>query len=186
LVGDERSEKERIEAENSKYILRTKPVKILKIPINASSIPPGSTALIKQFVRPALLKRYDVATIELLNEKFRELNKQGVYAIKDKKCNFDVEIGIDMLLDCERNNARTFVLWSGDSDFADSIQKLLTAGKKVFLFATAKRIASELNELNEIKENGLYIFDIADLKEFICWSRESAYGRTKGPVAEAF
>ena len=98
------------------------------------------------------------------------------------KCNFDVEIGVDMLLDCERNSAETFILWSGDSDFADPIKKLISAGKKVYLFATAGRISSELNEL---RESGLKIVDIFELKEFICWLKESTYKRTKDPVAEA-
>ena len=108
--------------------------------------------------------------------------QKGEYFIEDMKCNFDVEIGVDMLLDCERNSAETFVLWSGDSDFADPIRKLISTGKKVCLFATAGRISSELNEL---RESGLKIFDIFELKEFICWPRESAYKRTKDPVSEA-
>ncbi len=68
------------------------------------------------------------------------------------------------------------------SDFADPIKKLIAAGKQVYLFATAGRISSELNEL---RENGLKIVDIFDLKEFICWLKESAYKSTKDPVAEA-
>jgi uroporphyrinogen-III decarboxylase len=56
------------------------------------------------------------------------------------------------------------------------------SGKKVCLFATAGRISSELNEL---RESGLKIFDIFELKEFICWLREAAHKRTKDPVAEA-
>src|SRR3989338_6092537 len=43
LAGDERSEREKTEAENYKYILRTKPVKILNFSINASSVPADST-----------------------------------------------------------------------------------------------------------------------------------------------
>ena len=182
LAGDERSEKEKTEAENCKYILRTKPVKILMFSINASSVPADSTVLVKQFIRRALLKKYEIATIEYLNERFRDMNKKGEYFIEDMKCNFDVEIGVDMLLDCERNSAETFILWSGDSDFADPIQKLMSAGKRVCLFATAGRISSELNEL---KKNGLEIIDIFELKEFICWSRESTYKSTKDPVSEA-
>src|SRR3989338_1153149 len=53
LAGDERSEKEKKEAENYKYILRTKPVKIMKLSIDASSILPDSTVLLDQFVRRA-------------------------------------------------------------------------------------------------------------------------------------
>ena len=87
-----------------------------------------------------------------------------------------------MLLDYERNKTEAFALWSGDSDFADPLEKLLKAGKKVFLFATAGRISSELNDL---KKSGLEIIDVFDLKEFICWPRESVYRSTKDPVSEA-
>ena len=123
LAGNERSEKEKEEAENYKYILRTKPVKIITLSINASSILPDSTVLLDQFVRRALLKKYEISTIEYLNERFKDMNKKGEYFIEDMKCNFDVEIGVDMLLDCERNSAEIFILWSGDSDFADPINK---------------------------------------------------------------
>ena len=182
LEGNKRSEKEKKEAENCKYILRTKPVKIMKFSIDASSVPKDSTALVKQFIRRALLRKYEVGTIEYLNQRFADMNKKGEYFIEDRKCNFDVEIGIDMLLDCERNSAETFILWSGDSDFADSVEKLISAGKKVILFATAGRIARELNEL---KTNGLEIFDIFDIRDFICWSKEYSNKCTKDPIAGA-
>lgn len=74
-----------------------------------------------------------------------------------------------MLLDLERDNIDTFVLWSGDSDFADPIEKLLNAGKKVVLFATAKRVSRELNAL---REDGLVVYDIKKLRDFVCWNRE--------------
>lgn len=182
LENSERSGREIKEIENQKYVVRSKPVKILKFSINASSVPADSTALVKQFIRRALLRKYEVGTIEYLNQRFADMNKKGEYFIEDRKCNFDVEIGVDMLLDYERNGTEIFVLWSGDSDFADPLEKLLKAGKKVCLFATAGRISSELNEL---KKGGLKIIDIFELKEFICWSRESAYKSTKDPVAEA-
>lgn len=178
LQGDKRSEKEKCEAENCKFILRTKPVKMLHLSIDASSIRLDLSVLLKKFIRRALLQKYEASTIQYLNDRFREMNKRGEFYIEDKKCNFDVEIGVDMLLDSERNNVETFVLWSGDSDFADLIEKLLKENKKVFLFATAGRISSELNEL---KKNGLKIFDIFDLKEFICWSKEASFARTKDP-----
>ncbi|MBI5729361.1 MAG: NYN domain-containing protein [Candidatus Magasanikbacteria bacterium] len=97
------------------------------------------------------------------------MNKKGEYAIQDMKCNFDVEIGVDMLLDCERNSAATFVLWSGDSDFADPVSKLMSAGKKVVLFSTARKISRELSAL---VQDGLMIFDIQKIRDFICWIRE--------------
>ena len=169
LAGNERSEKEKTEAEDNKYFLRTKPVKIMKLSIDTSSVLPDSTVLLSQFVRRALLKKYEITNIEYLNERFKDMNKRGEYFIEDMKCNFDVEIGVDMLIDCERNSAGTFVLWSGDSDFADPLEKLISAGKKVFLFATVRRVSKELSAL---QGKGLFIFDIQKINDFICWGRE--------------
>ena len=116
-----------------------------------------------------MLKKLKVETIEFLNNKLKELNQQGILFVQDLKCNFDVEIGRDMLLDYEKNKIENFVLWSGDSDFADPINQLLEDDKKVVLFATVRRVASELNEL---QEKGLFIFDIQKIRNFICWKRE--------------
>lgn len=169
LAGNERSEKEKIEAEDNHYILRTKPVKIITLSIDVSSILPDSTVLISQFVRRALLKKYEIKTVEYLNERFKDMNKKGEYFIEDMKCNFDVEIDVDMLIDCERGSAEVFVLWSGDSDFADSITKLMGAGKRVVLFATARKVSKELSALTK---DGLMIFDIQKIRDFICWKKE--------------
>lgn len=169
LAGNERSEKEKSETENCKYILRTKPVKIMNFSIDASSILLDSTVLLDQFVRRALLRKYEVGTIEYLNQRFSDMNKKGEYFIEDMKCNFDVEIGVDILLDCERNSAEIFILWSGDSDFADPIEKLMSAGKKVILFATARKVSKELSA---IVAKGLMVFDIQKIRDFICWKKE--------------
>lgn len=169
IEDNEKSKKELKEIENQKYIVRTKPVKIMRFPIDASSIPSDSAAILDQFIRRALLRKYEVETIKYLNERFRDMNKKGEYYIEDRKCNFDVEIGTDMLLDFERNDTEIFILWSGDSDFTDPLAKLLKSGKRVFLFATARRVSRELSEL---RESGLAIFDIQKIRNFICWQRE--------------
>ncbi len=74
-----------------------------------------------------------------------------------------------MLLDYERKRVDTYVLWSGDSDFADPVAQLLGDGKKVILFATARKVSAELNDL---KMRGLQIFDIQKIRNFICWKKE--------------
>lgn len=169
IENDRQSEKEIKEIENQKYVVRTKPVKIMRFPINVSSISADSTALLNHFIRRALLRKYDLSTIEYLNERFRDMNKKGEFYIEDRKCNFDVEIGTDMLLDFERNNAETFILWSGDSDFSDPVRKLLIAGKNVALFATVRKVSTELSNL---RSEGLFIFDIQKIRNYICWNRE--------------
>lgn len=169
LKNDAESEKRIEEVKKFGYRVRTKFVKIINISIDVSSIDPQSPALLNSFISGALLKKFDLETIEYLNNKFKEMNQNGVFAIKDQKCNFDVEIGSDMLIDRDKNNIDCFVLWSGDSDFHDPINDLLERGKKVVLFATTRVVASELNEL---RSRGLFIFDIRKIKDFICWKRE--------------
>ncbi len=105
----------------------------------------------------------------IFNRQLKELNSQGIFYIEDRKCNFDVEIGRDMLVDYDKNGIEHFILWSGDSDFASSIEQLLLDGKKVYIFATARKVASELNDL---AHKGLTIFDIQKIRNFICWIRE--------------
>ncbi|MGB3023682.1 MAG: NYN domain-containing protein [Candidatus Saccharimonadales bacterium] len=169
LVGDQASEKDAHDMNRLGHRFRTKPVKIMRHSIDASSVSKQSTDLISQFVRRALLRKLDVGTVEYLNDKLYELNTKGTYYIEDKKCNFDVEIGTDMLLASERDEAQTFCLWSADSDFADSVEQLLDHGYHVILFATPRRVSSELNDL---RSKGLFIFDIAKIRNFICWRRE--------------
>jgi len=169
LDGDERSEADAREVVRCGYEFRTKPVKIMSIPIKVDTIPRDSTAILGNFIRRALLRRLDIETVEYLNHKLADLNKRGELYIEDRKCNFDVEIGVDMLLDYEHNNVDTFVLWSGDSDFYDPVLKLLKEGKNVILFATAGRVARELNDL---RAEGLIIFDIKKIRDFICWKKE--------------
>jgi uncharacterized LabA/DUF88 family protein len=169
LVGDAFSEKTIKETNRYKYIVRTKPVKKISISIDYSSIGSQSPDLLKNFIRKSLLDEYTLETIEYLNKKFKEMNLKGKYRLEDNKCNFDVEIGSDMLVDNEKDSPDTFILWSGDSDFHDPINELLEQGKKVILCASARLVASELNEL---REKGLIIFDIKKIKDFICWKRE--------------
>jgi uncharacterized LabA/DUF88 family protein len=148
---------------------KTKPVKRMKLSIDVSSIPIESPILLKDFIRKPLLAKFDIETIEYLNEKLKELNEKGILFIEDLKCNFDVEIGRDMLIDYDKNGVENFILWSGDSDFADPINQLLSDSKKVAIFGTARRVARELNEL---REKGLIIFDIQKIRNFICWKKE--------------
>ncbi|OGZ75535.1 MAG: hypothetical protein A3G45_01020 [Candidatus Staskawiczbacteria bacterium RIFCSPLOWO2_12_FULL_37_15] len=169
LIGDEKSETFIREVEKIGYNIHTKPVKIMKLSIDVSSIPENSLALLENFIRKSLLKQFDLGTIEHLNKKLKELNAKGIKFVEDRKCNFDVEIGRDMLLDYNKNGVENFVLWSGDSDFADPISQLLKDNKKVAVFATSKRISAELGDL---RNKGLFIFDIQKIRNFICWKKE--------------
>jgi len=166
LTGDKKSERLIKEVTKLHYDVHTKPVKIMHLPIDVSSIPLNSPAILERFIKRPLLKYLSIETIEYLNERIGELNKRGIKFIEHRKCNFDVEMGRDMLIDYERNSIKNFVLWTGDSDFADPINQLLKDGKRVVIFATVRRIAVELAKTKA------QIFDIQKIRNFICWPRE--------------
>ena len=166
LEGNQLSEDQIKEIIDCGYILSTKPVKLMKLSIDVSSIPEDSPAIIKNFMKKKFLSFLDIDTVRYLNKKLSLLNRQGVHYIEEPKCNFDVEIGVDMLLDCERNNTDGFILWSGDSDFASSITQIKNSGKKITLVSVSGKVAPELDE------TGVFIFDVRKIKEFLCFSKE--------------
>jgi len=169
LEGDAESEGFVRDVKSFGYDLKTKPVKIMRLSIDVSSIAADSPDILKNFIRAPLLKTLKLEAIEYLNSELRKLNQQGKRYLEDRKCNFDVEIGRDMLIDYAEHAIESFVLWSGDSDFADPLKQLLDDGKKVCVFATARNVASELNDL---VKKGLFIYDIQKTRDFICWKRE--------------
>lgn len=148
------------------YLVTTKPVKKMQLSIDVSGIQKNSPAILQGFIKRSLLKKFSIETIEYLNTQLEDLNNRGIRFIEHWKCNFDVEIGRDMLIDHEHNHIENFVLWSGDSDFADPVNQLLKTGKTVSIFATARRISPELDA------TGVLIFEIWKIKDFICWNKE--------------
>ena len=171
MKGKDESEMMISAARELGYVVKTKPVKIMKLSIDASSIASTSTDILKSFIRPSLLSKLKVETIESLNNELNALNQQGILYVEDPKANFDVEIGRDMLRDYDTEGLDHFVLWSGDSDFEDPIRQLLKDNKKVVVCATARKIATELNML---RSEGLIILDVQKIKEFICYKQDMA------------
>lgn len=164
LCGDKKSEGFIHRVKKIGFDMHTKPVKIMEISIDATSISPGSPDILQHFVSQGLLRSLKLDAIEYLNDQLRDLNKQGITSLQERKCNFDVEIGTDMRLDDYLKKCENFCLWSGDSDFADPIRCLLGDKKKVTIFGTGGRIAYELNDL---RTSGLEIFDVRKIREVI-------------------
>ena len=84
----------------------------------------------------------------------RSKNYKEIY-----KCNFDVEMTADILLD--RSQINEILLFSGDSDFDYLAKKLRDLGKKVTVFSSRKMLSWELKLTTK-----RYIF-IEDLKDKI-------------------
>ncbi|KKT00045.1 MAG: hypothetical protein UV76_C0014G0024 [Candidatus Nomurabacteria bacterium GW2011_GWA2_43_15] len=166
LKGNQKSEAGIQDSKNMGYEVKTKPVKLMEISIDTTSVPLNSPILLQNFINKGLLSKLNLETIEFLNSRLADFNKQGIFYIEEKKCNFDVEIGRDMLRDFDKNGIENFILWSGDSDFADPICQLKEDNKDVYLFATAREVSSELNATK------IPIFEIKKIREFICWPKE--------------
>lgn len=139
----------------------TKPVKIIRIPINASSISSNSPDLLRQFVDHCLMEKLKLQAIEYMNQQIADLNKQSIFYLEHPKCNFDVEIGVDMKMDHRDGKCTGFCLWSADSDFASTVEQIMNDGGKVVVFSAGGKVSFELNALTE---NGLKIYDPKKLK----------------------
>jgi uncharacterized LabA/DUF88 family protein len=168
-TGDAKSEEIIRHTAELGYEVFTKNVKTIKLSIDVSSVSPDSPDILRNLVCPPLLKTMNIQTIEHLNDHLRTLNRSGLLHFEDLKCNFDVEIGRDMLVDQVVGEAETFALWSCDSDFAGPAEDLLDAGKQVVIFGTAGMVARELNLL---RAKGLQVYEVKKLTEMICWPRE--------------
>jgi len=153
------------------FYVVTKPVKIMQIPINASSVGPSSPDLLQQFICGPLLKQLKLEAIEYLNQQLADLNKQNVNYLELHKCNFDVEIGIDMRMDHRDKKCEGYCLWSADSYFASIAEDLLSDGKKVIICSAGGKVAFELNALTK---QGLLIYDPKKVKQII--ERENVPG----------
>jgi uncharacterized LabA/DUF88 family protein len=147
------------------YKIRTKPVKKMQISIDLSNVAdPLSKDALASFIDRTLLNKLSDTAIACLNNELKGLNGNGVVHLECWKCNFDVEIGTDMRIAFQLNEADSFCLFSGDSDFADPLTVILNARRQVSVFGTARHIASELNAL---KSRGLQIVDVAALRDFL-------------------
>ncbi len=166
LLGNQDSEDFIKKAQRCGYRVLTKPVKIMYLSIDVRGAAQDSKSVLNNFIHISLLRQLEPIAIRQLNEQLQRLNRKGIIRVKSMKCNFDVEIGRDMLLDFAQNKADTFVLWSGDSDFAEPVRQLLADGKQVVICAAPRRMAIELCE-TEAKA-----FNISKIRDFICYAKK--------------
>jgi len=74
-------------------------------------------------------------------------DENGKYLNKIPKCNFDVEIAMDMLT--KINKYDTVMLFSGDSDFGGLLNYLKSKGKKIVVVCTRDCMSTELEEVKD-------------------------------------
>lgn len=74
-----------------------------------------------------------------------EYDEGGKFLGKHPKCNFDVEIALDAIIQIEKYD--TVVLFSGDSDFGKLLGYLKSKQKKIIVVSTRNRMSDELEKV---------------------------------------
>lgn len=116
-------------------ILRTKPMKFIPKHFDERS-----------FFQRKTITLFDGNVKKKIKELIDELNNSGVI-IEEPKCNFDVEIAMDMLDDAEKITAA--ILFSGDSDLAAPLERLKVRGKSVAVVGIRGKVSGELHQISD-------------------------------------
>ena len=111
---------------------------------------------IKKTIDEALL--FKRSTINLFNQQVNEKLINLIEEIKkieseiyEPKCNFDVEIAMDMMDDSEKVSA--IMLFSGDSDLLNPLERLKVQGKRICVVGVRDMVAGELHHIKDIYFN---------------------------------
>ena len=119
----------------TKAILRSKPMKFIIKGINDGL-----------FFQRRTMSLFDGPVKGKIQELISELQKSGII-IEEPKCNFDVEIAMDMLDDAEKLTA--VLLFSGDSDLLEPLGRLKVGGKKIGIVGVRGQVAGELHNVKD-------------------------------------
>lgn len=111
-------------------ILVAKPVKWIKKEITKNL-----------FVTSFTLNRLDQNAHSKLDEFIDYLHQQKI-KIEEPKCNFDVEMALDILDVADKVSG--ILLFSGDSDLHEPLERLKLKGKNIYVFGVRGQVAREL------------------------------------------
>ena len=116
-------------------ILRTKPMKFIPKTIHEG-----------MFFQRKTLTLFDDSVKNKIRELLYELQKSGI-VIEEPKCNFDVEMTMDMLDDVEKMTA--VLLFSGDSDMCAPLERLKVKEKRIGVVGVRGKVAGELHQIKD-------------------------------------
>ncbi len=116
-------------------ILKTKPMKFIQKTIQEG-----------MFFQRKTLTLFDHGVKNKIHELIDELQKSGI-AVEEPKCNFDVEMAMDMLDDTDKVTA--VMLFSGDSDMCAPLERLKVKGKRIGVVGVRGKVAGELHNIKD-------------------------------------
>ena len=116
-------------------ILKTKPMKFIQKTIYGG-----------MFFQRKTLTLFDYNVKNKIRELIDELYRSGI-VIEEPKCNFDVEMAMDMLDDTDKVTA--VMLFSGDSDMCAPLERLKVKGKRIGVVGVRGKVAGELHGIKD-------------------------------------
>jgi len=117
-------------------IVIAKPVKYIKKTV--------SDALLFKQTTLTLFNGDITKNIQAIVEQIRDL---GI-TIEEQKCNFDVEMALDMLDATDRISG--IILFSGDSDLRAPLERLKLRGKRIYVVGVRGMTSKELHEVKDL------------------------------------
>lgn len=94
------------------------------------------------FVKRKTLPLFNQKSQNKLTELSKSVKEQGLLFIEEPKCNFDVEISLDMLDAADKTSG--YFLFSGDSDFKETLSRLKIKHKNIYVFGVRGQVGHEL------------------------------------------
>jgi uncharacterized LabA/DUF88 family protein len=117
-------------------ILKTKPIKFIKKTVNEAL-----------FFKKPTLTLFDDGIKKKIYELIKAIQESGV-VIEEPKCNFDVEITLDMMDDAEKVTG--VILFSGDSDLSAPLERLKVKGKRIYIVGVRGMVSKELFRIKDM------------------------------------
>jgi uncharacterized LabA/DUF88 family protein len=100
----------------------------------------------RMFFQRRTLTLFDDQVKIKIAELVDTLHRSGL-VIEEPKCNFDVEMAMDMLDDADKFSAA--LLFSGDSDMREPLERLKLKGKHIGIVGLRGKVAAELHEIKD-------------------------------------
>ncbi len=90
--------------------------------------------------------QFDGPIKDKIKELIETLQQSGII-IEEPKCNFDVEMTMDMLDDAEKVSG--IILFSGDCDMQAPLERLKVKGKRIGVVGVRGRVSTELHKIKD-------------------------------------
>lgn len=98
------------------------------------------------FFQRKTLTLFDGGVKKKIQELINELQKSNII-IEEPKCNFDVEMAMDILDDADK--LTSILLFSGDSDLNGPLERLKVKDKKIGIVGVRGKVADELHRVKD-------------------------------------